>query len=102
MSQKTGDGASVRAHLLSVERASGRVVAELTPPDVPACLMPVLLLFFQLRAGAGSNGMTSNAITPAQIKAWADLYGVALTPWELDTLFEMDAAALAELSERKT
>lgn len=43
--------------------------------------------------------MGPSPISQAEMLAWQQNYRVALTPWELDTLFDMDRAVLAELSE---
>ena len=50
--------------------------------------------FLQLNASRGSNGMGPAAIGPADLLAWQQLQGIALTPWEVGTLFALDACAL--------
>lgn len=38
--------------------------------------------------------MGMNAIAPSEIVAWQDLFGVHLTPWELDMILDLDRIAL--------
>jgi hypothetical protein len=46
-------------------------------------------------------GMGAAAISQAEIRHWQDNYGVRLTPWELDTLIEIDAAFMAVAGKKK-
>ena len=39
--------------------------------------------------------MGATPIALADIVAWQTLMGVCLTPWEIDTLLQLDSAALA-------
>ena len=38
--------------------------------------------------------MGPSAIGPADLLAWQQLRGLELTPWEVDTLFALDNAAM--------
>lgn len=43
------------------------------------------------------------AITYQDLSAWQDISGVRLTPWEADTILEMDSAVRAVMAkEQKT
>lgn len=92
------DGATYRDHLLSVERA-GQSTGELDAPPLPAGCEELLGAFWQLRQGAGDNGMTPNAIRPSEVVAWQQLHGVQLMPDEVDLLFAMDSAAMAAFAD---
>lgn len=88
-----GDGTKLADHYRAVA-AMGVAVPELEPPPVPAACQALLAAFWQLRQAAGSNGVGPASITHQSVAAWAGLYGVTFTPWEVETLFVMDAAAL--------
>lgn len=51
-------------------------------------------------SGQRQSGMATNPIALSEIEAWCRLQCVTLTPWELDTLLEMDAAALNEAGKK--
>ena len=46
-----------------------------------------------------SNGFGINAINYREIASWQHLSGVALTPWEAETLIHLDRAVRAILSK---
>lgn len=93
------DGATYRDHLAAVE-ASGVDTGELDPLPIPPGGDELFTLFWQLRRSAGTNGMSPNAISFSEVKAWQDLAGVTLAPTEIDLLLAMDNAALVAFSEK--
>jgi len=52
-------------------------------------------VFLDLNSRRGNHGMGGSSIALADIVAWQTLMGVQLTPWEIDTLLQLDSAALA-------
>jgi hypothetical protein len=75
-------------------------VPELLPIDPPPGYTGLAEVFWQLRRRAGGNGMTPGPITDGQLWHWQQLYGVELTPDEVDMIFAMDEAALAAFAEK--
>ena len=52
-------------------------------------------VFLDLNSRRGNQGMGAVPIALADIVAWQTLTDVRLTPWEIDTLLQLDSAALA-------
>ena len=50
-----------------------------------------------MHATRSSNGFGLDPITHAELAAWQYLHRVRLTPWEVDTVLQMDRAALVAL-----
>lgn len=82
----------MRAHLQQLAANTGRTDTRLSLTCPPGCLS-VWSAFIQL-SRTRPQGMEAGGITFAEIEAWQRLTGVALSPWELDTLVELDARLL--------
>lgn len=82
--------------------ARGIDTGELTPKPVPSDCGQLLQAFWELRRSAGNNGFGPNAISYVDIAAWQSIYGVRLEPLEVDLIFHMDRAALAEANKQQT
>lgn len=54
--------------------------------------------FLELHAGRGSGGFGPSAISYQDIKAWAELTGHAPTPWDIETIKQLDYAYLAQMA----
>ena len=52
-------------------------------------------VFLDLNSRRGNQGMGVSSIGLADIVAWQTLMDVRLTPWEIDTLLQLDSVALA-------
>jgi hypothetical protein len=50
--------------------------------------------FWELRWASGSSGPGARPISHGEIKAWAELQGLELNPWEVHTLRAMDQTFL--------
>jgi hypothetical protein len=87
------EGGTRRQHLLALQAQSG-----ITDPDLAVALPDeadsLWAAYIQLSA-ARPRGFGASGIPMGEIDAWQRLHGVRLTPWEVDTLSAMDAAALA-------
>ncbi len=92
LSRREGDGATLRTHLQRLAQNTGRVDPRLQA-QVPAAAQHLWEVFVAFAAQRRS-GMGMHPLTFADIQGWCGLYGVRLSPWELDTLFELDAATL--------
>lgn len=80
--------------------ARGQVDDRLAPLPIPDEVRGLYEAFFSLSA-ARRSGFGPGALTFTDIESWSRLTGVALTPWELETLIVMDAAALATAAKNK-
>lgn len=94
LSARMPDGATRREHLM-IAAASGCDIPELEPMPVPRGCIELMEVFWRLRRAAGSNGMGPNAITFEAIHAWQAMNKCPLTPWELETIEQLDAEAMA-------
>jgi hypothetical protein len=92
------DGATKRDHLLAVERVTGETPDDLKLLPIPAGMDGLWSTFLQLhpRRAPGMNGPA--ALTPSDLLAWQQLYGVEFTPFEVETLFALDDAAVNVLT----
>lgn len=88
----------MRTHLHRLAQSTGKVDERLEK-RLPRGAESVWRAFLQL-SGQRQSGMATNPIALTEIEAWCRLQRVTLTPWELDTLLEMDAAALNEAGKK--
>ena len=75
----------------------GMHAAQLVITVPPACT-ELWGTFLQL-SRARRSGMSAQALTLVDVQAWCQLHGVVLTSWELDTLLDMDSAAIGALNK---
>lgn len=95
LSARQADGHSLRQHLQAAARAGDvdeRLVAQ--PPAAGAQLWEA---FAELSASRPA-GFGLAAVPHSEIEAWQRLHRVRLTPWEIETIMDMDRAALAALA----
>lgn len=88
----------MRDHLQAVARQTGTLPEQLQAEPLPAGLLGLWQTYCALRRQAAGSGLGAGPVTFEAIEAWGRLGGVQLTPWEVETLTEMDAAALEALS----
>lgn len=91
LAQRQPDGHPLRQHLLSVQANGGRAPQLEVQPPAGGELLVDAHLDLRGTSGAGLGG--ANPLAPSELEAWARLQGLALTPWEVDTLLAMDRAA---------
>lgn len=65
-------------------------------PDAGAWLYSV---WRELAAARGGHGFGPQPLDWATIAAWQSLMDVSLSPWEIETLRTLDAAALAAMEK---
>lgn len=89
-------------HLEAHARSTGEVPPELEQlaAGAPVGTESLWSCFLALNAGRGSNGFGPSPLSLANIQAYATLYGVAFTPWELDVLLDLDIVVLKTLSKK--
>lgn len=99
-----GDGKSYADHLRQFAISTGEDPDEYLrslqeSPDPPELLNWIWTSFLELHATrqAGTNGPLS--ITFLELKAWSELYGYDLQPWELDIIRRLDDAWLEEVNK---
>lgn len=93
------DGATLRHHLSVVWRATGRRPPELDVPGLPAQAAHLWDIFHELAAARGGNGYAANPVDWKDLAAWQQVCGVALTPWEAETLIHLDRAVRAIMAK---
>lgn len=74
----------------------------LLAPPLPACVSELWRIFLQLSGTRGAGFGVPAPISVADVAAWCALNDARLNPWELETLFELDAAALRAATAKKT
>jgi hypothetical protein len=68
--------------------------------ELPPCLL-TLWEFFKELNGRRPAAMGMSPISNQELESWQRNHGVVLTPWEIDTIFAMDTAAMAVVAERQ-
>lgn len=99
LSRREGDGATLRTHLQRLAQNTGRVDERLLI-EVPRSVEQLWEVFMSW-ALQRRSGMSLHSLTFTDIDAWCRLYGVCLTPWELDTLLELDAVTVRVAGENQ-
>ncbi|HEY0589670.1 MAG TPA: hypothetical protein VGD52_26320 [Pseudoduganella sp.] len=87
------DGATLRVHLQR-HAATGRRPDERLFNTCPPGGEEIWRAYCQIGRSRPA-GMGPAAISQSEIGWWQQNYGVRLSPWELDTLIEIDAAFMA-------
>ena len=90
---------SDRAHLEQVAKMKGELPPELEVPDFPDIASHIWVTFNELSAGRTYGMSGPNPLSWEGIKAWVDLNGIVLTPWELETIKALDMAWVRSVNE---
>jgi hypothetical protein len=93
------NGVTIRKHLEQVERQTGAVIPDLHP-DPPPPEVDHLWRWFNDLHNTRGGGFGPQAISYAEIDAWARLTGSSPTPWEVSVLRRLDVAYLNHLAEK--
>jgi hypothetical protein len=88
-------------HLIAIQQQSGSVPPELEIPPAPVGSELILETFYQLHGARPAGGFGISAIPVSEIIAWQQAMNVRLTPWEIETILEIDKAAIHVLMEDK-
>jgi hypothetical protein len=84
----------VREHLQSVARRLGREPPELKAPPLRPSAMRLWSLFCELASARQVGQVGFQPISWAEMKAWAELRGLDLAPWEAKALRRLDGVFL--------
>jgi len=89
------NGTTEREHLEQVERQTGRRVEALEPPTpFPMLLSHVWSAFISLNSSRSSGFNGPAPISYEQIKAWKELTGASILPWEIEAIKRVDSQYL--------
>lgn len=96
------DGRSLREHLQSWQRQTGRVPEQLADaPRLPVGCEPLWRDFLALHSTRGSNGFGPERITFPALDAYQRLYGVRFAAWEIEAIRAADAAYIAHTAQQR-
>lgn len=101
--RRDDNGSSHYDQLMSLQRQTGRVPAELRDaPELPAYAAHVWRDFLDLHASRGSTGFGPARITWQDIACWQSVTGARLLPWEVTALLKLDLAYFDSLPKPKS
>lgn len=63
--------------------------------------MAVIWDAFQAISASRPSGMGPSGIPQSEIRAWQDNHDVTLTPWEIETIQQLDHVALLAIAEQQ-
>ena len=99
--QDAGDGETVLHHLRTVEKLSGIHRPELDLPEVPPGCDNVMRIFSELSSQRGTTGYGPARISFADIEAYARMFAIVFTPWEIGTIIALDQAFMTKYAEQQ-
>lgn len=91
LAQRQRDGRPLRDHLLAAKR-QGHAHPLLQAQPLPPGGAQLWALLQELCSSRQQGMSGAIGLQRTEVESWQRLYGVRLTPWELDTLFAMDGA----------
>ena len=94
------DGATLRTHLQRAYQNTGRADPLLDAEGVPTEMRPLWEAYLTLSA-TRRTGMGLSPLALVDIEAWQRMTGIRFTPWELETLIQLDAACLAVVAKQQ-
>lgn len=97
LAQRQPDGDTLRGFLQWEAQASGKADPRLTAHPPVGC--EFLWATYCELAVMRPSGMGMSPIPGIEYEAWQRMNGIALTPWEIDTLKAMDSAARSAAAE---
>lgn len=89
MNEELDDGGTRLSHFESAQK-SGVVVKELDYEPLPPICYDWWQWFCELNSGRQSNGMGVNVLSWGEIKAWCELLGNKLTPFDIQVIKQID------------
>ena len=93
------DGAPLRTHLQRRAQNTGQVDPMLMVPPVPSCAAGLWRLWCRM-SKTRPAGMGPSPITHQEIDSACRLYQVQLSPWEVETLLDLDDVAMRHAGEQ--
>jgi hypothetical protein len=94
LNRKQADDTTLRDHLESVYRQTDIMDPQLVPVECPSCILYLWEYFCELSGGRQMSEAGPGPISYREIKAWSDMTGNALAPWEVETVKRIDAVYL--------
>ena len=91
LSEKQGDGVSLRHHLEALQRQTGVTPEQLISVPFPETLEFIWRDFLELNDARTSNGYTLNAISFTELDAWNRLMNKQVTAQEISIMKQLDA-----------
>lgn len=70
-------------------------------PVLSACAVYLWEYFVQLHSARGGGGMGPSPLSYHDVRAWSELTGVRIRPWEVRAIFKADASFLKVQAERQ-
>ena len=96
------DGKTKLDHLIQVEQSTGR--SHVPDVEIPPHGSHIWEWFWTLSNARGSSGFGASPLSYTEIRAWIEVTGLTVHPWEIDAIRAMDGAymqAQAEMSKAK-
>lgn len=91
---------SERAHLEQVAKIRGETPDGLVEPEISPDATHIWEIFLDIHRGR-TYGMSANPLTWTDIHNWCILFGVDLTPWQVDTIKMIDMVWIRVANEDK-
>lgn len=99
LSEKQKDGATLRDHLLQVQKQTGYTPAELVEIEVSYLVMYLWESFLELNS-TRQSGMGVNAISYSEIKAYCELTQTHFSPYEIKVIKMLDRVFLEHYNKQ--
>lgn len=90
LSKPDDKGVTLKSHLEIVERQTGIRPKELNLPEFPELLMSVWRIFIELSNTRGQGMSGGTTITFEQMKAYNDIMGNVIGPFEVSIIQQLD------------
>jgi hypothetical protein len=94
LNKRQKDGATLREHLESVARQSGKIPEELITLELPSTMVHLWGIFVDLDGGRTMHAAGPNPLSWADMLAWTKLTGQYITGSEAQALRALDRAFL--------
>lgn len=99
LAERQADGTTAAEHFAAIARITGKQPAELDALQPPPGGEALLGVYIELERTRRSSGFGPSPLSLTDIDAWIRVHRTPLTSWEIDTLYEMDAAAMRAMSD---
>jgi hypothetical protein len=101
LSKPQEDGSPLAAHLDIIWKRTGKVPEMIAnAPKLPVGCTQLWGDFLELHGSRGSTGLGSARITFVDLKAWQEIRGTQLQPWEVDCIRKADDLWLSEFAPK--
>jgi len=100
LGKRQKDGASLREHLESVHRQTGRMPDQLEPVEIPYYIKYIWEWFCSMSNGRGYAEWGAMPLTYSEIKAWAELTKCEPMAWEVEILKKIDNIFVSKAGEK--